>query len=90
MQQLEQKQVDSWERIHEAFPVKSPNDEASWDASDDRTIAEFVSACPLLGKHKMHPTCIASLLLFAKILLGGYCLSCGFSIACRLSFSHPK
>ena len=50
VQQLEQKQLDSWERINEACAVKSPNDDASWDASDNQKVAEFVSACPLLGR----------------------------------------
>lgn len=49
VQQLEQKKLDSWERIHAAFQVKDPND-GMWDDADDRCAAGFSLACPLLGE----------------------------------------
>ena len=61
VQQLEQKQVDSWERIYEAYAVKSPNDEANWDATDDVKVADFARACPLLSKQAEHSTCLLHL-----------------------------
>lgn len=54
-QQLEQKQLDSWERLHEAYRVKDPNSEV-WDVADEACVAAFEHTCPLLGEQQQTST----------------------------------
>ena len=50
MQQLVAKDLDSWEKIHAAYPVKDLQEHVQWDDADAGELASFLQECPLLGQ----------------------------------------
>ena len=50
VQQLVAKDLDSWEKIHAAYPVNNLQEHVPWDDADAGKVASFLRECPLLGQ----------------------------------------